>query len=308
MKDQSSLLRKSLRANAVFSAACAAALIISSDAIATLIGLGSETLYLALGVGLALFAARLLYLAGSKSISTINALIASVSDVIWVIGTVIILTVYQAKLTDTGILIILGVAVCVAVFGALQAIGILHLFQSESKPGQYKICLKIEADAKYTDLWAIVGDLAGITRYVKGLKSSEVSEGHPNKIGATRRCQDTSGKQWREVCTTRTEGEHLELKFLCEDEGFPFPMAEMLGSWSLTPTGADSTSIDIVWEMKPKSQLLMVLFLPLMASKIVSDFPDVIAKMEADAQRLSAGLPLETIPSISNRQLISGFC
>jgi len=308
MKDQSSLLRNSLRANAVFSAACAAALISSNDAIATLIGLGSEAFYFSLGVGLALFAARLLYLAGAKSISTINALIASVSDGIWVIGTVVILAVYQGKLTDSGILIIQGVAICVAVFGVLQAIGILRLFQSESKPGQYRICLKIETEAKYTDLWAIVGDLAGIARYVKGLQSSEICDGHASKVGATRRCQDTSGKQWREVCTTRTEGKYLEMKFLCEDKGFPFPMTEMLGSWSLTPTGPDKTAIDIVWEMKPKSQLLMILFLPMMASKIASDFPDVVARMETDAQRLSAGLPLEAEASNSNRQLISGFC
>lgn len=308
MKDQSSLLRTSLRANAIFSVICAAVLITNSDAIASLIGLGSKAFYLTLGVGLALFATRLFYLAGAKSISAINALVASISDGIWVLGSLLVIAVYHGELSDKGLVIILGVAVCVAAFGILQARGILNLFQSASEPGLYRICLRIRAEAKYTNLWDIVSNLAGIARYVKGLESSEVSDGNANKVGAIRRCRDTSGKQWREVCTTRTEGESLELKFLCEDKGFPFPMTEMLGSWHLRPMGENETSIDIIWEMKPKSQLLMVLFLPIMASKIASDFPDVVAKMEADAQRLGAGLPLEAKPSVSNRQLISGFC
>jgi len=308
MKDQSSLLRTSLRANAIFSATCAVALVTNSEAIATLIGLGSKAFYFAIGLGLALFAGRLFYLARAKSISAMNALVASVSDGIWVLGTMLVIAVYHAELSDKGVLIILGVAVCVAVFGFLQARGILNLFQSTSEPGQYRICLKIETEANSTDLWSIVSNLAGIERYVKGLESSELSKGHADKVGAIRSCRDTSGKQWREVCTTRTEGKYLELKFFCEDEGFPFPMTEMLGSWALTPKGINRTSLDIVWEMKPRSQGLMVLLLPLMASKIAADFPDVVAKMEADAQCLAAGLPLAAKPTITSRQLISGFC
>jgi hypothetical protein len=301
-------LRYALRGNAIFSVICAITLIVECQMIARLIGIGHADLYLALGIGLGLFAARLVCLSLGSAISTLQALIVSISDALWVVGSIAILMVFSADLTMTGIFIIAAIAICVAVFGALQARGIQRIYQQDGNPDQYCLCLRVETDAEPGYLWRIVGDLAGIKRYADTLQRADVVAGKPNSVGAIRRCQDTNGKQWREVCTQRIENQLLELRFVCEDEGFPFPMKAMQGSWTLTAKPKSGTTIDINWAMTPKSPSLMFIFLPLMATKIAKEFPLIIAKMEADAQRLKEGRPLEEWATQSPRTLAAGFC
>ena len=119
------LLRFSLRANATFSAFCAAACIVAAGPLAAAFGVPGAAWLMALGVGLLLFAAGVLSLSLASTIPTGVAWGVVAADALWVIGTVPLLGL--VPLTHAGFWVALGVADMVLVFAVLQSLGILRL-------------------------------------------------------------------------------------------------------------------------------------------------------------------------------------
>lgn len=121
-RDHLSLLRLALRTNAAFSALSAVALLLASARLAELLGAPRTTLLITGGV-LLLFAADLLVTASRDRISTSKALYFVVLDLLWVVGSAILLML-PSPLTATGKVTVLVVAIVVAAFAAAQAHGV----------------------------------------------------------------------------------------------------------------------------------------------------------------------------------------
>lgn len=117
----SPLLRRTLRANAAFSAGCGALLLLLAAPMAPLFGLPSGAVLQAVGIGLLPFAAVLAWSAGRAAVPRRWVLAFTAADVSWVIGSGILLLLAWNALSVTGRALIIAVALVVEAFATLQA-------------------------------------------------------------------------------------------------------------------------------------------------------------------------------------------
>lgn len=117
------LLRSSLIANGLFSGSCGLALLIFTERIGQMLGQVSSLLLWVIGCGLLIFASDIFYrLKRGLSVGRVWYFIAN--DVLWVVGSVVILLVRPQVLGVNGLWMIAAVALIVAAFGSLQFVGL----------------------------------------------------------------------------------------------------------------------------------------------------------------------------------------
>lgn len=130
MKQASSqLLKSALLINAGFSILCGLVCLLIADSLAQIMGIAPWMLYV-LGIGLLLFAADAAYTATRSPINLLFAKLITGADVLWVLGSVVILIFFPGSLTFNGQLILELVAIAVAVIATVQAVGIKQLSPS----------------------------------------------------------------------------------------------------------------------------------------------------------------------------------
>lgn len=122
-----SLLRTSLRGNAVFSAASGITLAASSYAIAPLLGVEPSWILLIIGLGLLPFAYDLFTNSVRQEVHTGRAKQAIAADVAWVVASVVILTTDPVGFTTVGFITVALVAAVVADFAFLQWLGLRRI-------------------------------------------------------------------------------------------------------------------------------------------------------------------------------------
>jgi hypothetical protein len=124
---EASLLRRTLRANAIFSTISGMVCIGGSGPLAAFLGLGSQVPMIVLGAGLLLFAVGVFMAAAQVPLDRRKARIIILMDAAWVIGSILVVVDDPFALTVAGKWAVLGVADIVGVFAALQYIGLRRL-------------------------------------------------------------------------------------------------------------------------------------------------------------------------------------
>lgn len=122
------LLRLTLRANATFSTMCAVTALIGAGRLASALGIPDPAFLPVLAVNLLVFAGFLVWLSVREVISPALGWAVVVADVLWVLGTVPIVS--GEILSATGDAVAIGVAAFVALWAALQALGIRKMTAS----------------------------------------------------------------------------------------------------------------------------------------------------------------------------------
>lgn len=278
-------LRIALAANAAFSLSCAMVLLARPELVASWLGIEATLLLRAIGVGLTAFAADLLHQATRPRLLTWRALYASFADLLWVMGTLLVLLAFPNLLSATGIALLLAVAAVVLVFGAWQLWGIGRAHRG-TQGSSYRHCVSVGVDVPAQAMWNVISRLGEIQRYMPSLRSSEILEDRPPGVGAVRVCEDHAGKRWGEECTRFEPGRGFDVRFVAEDPDFPFPATSMLGGWEVLPRG-EGAEVRVWWELEPKPWLLAPVMLPLLAFGVDRDFPEIIRRMAATASTAS---------------------
>ena len=118
------LLRRTLQANGIFSTVSGLLFTFAAGSVATFLGNIPAWIIMATGIILLAFAADLFYLSLQREINRtfVTAIIAS--DIIWVVGSAILLFTNWVTLTTPGFWAVAIVADIVAVFAALQWYGL----------------------------------------------------------------------------------------------------------------------------------------------------------------------------------------
>jgi hypothetical protein len=118
------LLPRALLLNSVFSAVCAAFLVLAPEMIGALLGLAWPGLYQAIGFMLALFAVVTFWQARRSRVSKPLAKLISLADFGWVLGSIILLVGWSSQFSFSGVVIIIVVAAMVGIFACLQISGL----------------------------------------------------------------------------------------------------------------------------------------------------------------------------------------
>jgi hypothetical protein len=115
-----SLLRRTLRANGLFSGVSGLAFITASRPIALFLGLDGPFVLIVIGIGLLLYALALWFNAGHRPIDHSFVWVAIIADAAWVVGSLIILLTDWFPLTPAGWWAVAIVADLVAIFAVVQ--------------------------------------------------------------------------------------------------------------------------------------------------------------------------------------------
>ena len=126
-----SFLRKSLLANAVFTTVSGLALVFASGPLATVIGAVGATEFIVTGVILLLYAVDLVRTAFGASLPRGRIYYFITLDVLWVIGSAVVLWGLSVPFTAAGRWIIVLIADAVGLFAGLQYIGLRRLPKRE---------------------------------------------------------------------------------------------------------------------------------------------------------------------------------
>jgi hypothetical protein len=280
-------LRLALAANAGFSAACGTALLFAGGDIAAALGALAAPLTTAIGAALVLFAAGVALVAVRPRVGW--ALVVSILDVLWVTAT-LPLTLVPGLWSAWGIVAVVAVAAVVAAFAAAQLTAVrAAMREPDGGPGCYRHCIRVATPAPADALWPVVADLGGIARYSPGLARADLRDATVAGVGAVRDCQANNGSHWSEEVTRfEPAARELDLRFLTEAPGFPFPVSAMTGGWRVMPEGGGS-AVEVWWSFEPRHRLGWLL-LGLMTIPLDRAAGRTVARMA----RAALGQPLDT--------------
>jgi len=120
----SSLLRRALQGNAVFSGLSGALFVVAATPLASFLGIDTPLVLMVLGVTLLLYAVALFRQAAQESINRQFTIAAILLDVAWVAGSIVLLLTGWVPFTTGGKWAVAIIADIVAVFAALQYFGL----------------------------------------------------------------------------------------------------------------------------------------------------------------------------------------
>ena len=121
---QTAFLKKVLFSNAIFSSACALVLVAAPGKLAPLFGSIPNWIFIALGIGLLIFAIDVWWIAGKLPRSLARAKFIFYADVGWVLATPLVLITAGGALSFWGIVLLADIAIVVALLAMLEWIGI----------------------------------------------------------------------------------------------------------------------------------------------------------------------------------------
>jgi hypothetical protein len=122
--ENSSLLRRALIGNGLFSITSGLIAVVLAAQVADLIGV-NQIVMLAVGIGVVGFGIAILISARRHPINLVEARLTVVADVSWVIAAAVIIVI-PSLLTTEGNLLLGAISVVVGLFAILQTVGIRH--------------------------------------------------------------------------------------------------------------------------------------------------------------------------------------
>ena len=128
MSDKQKLLRMALQGNALFSVVSGMIILAMNRTLVGFLGLPSNASLTALGIGLIAYAGWLLWNARREKIKIADAWIAVVLDMVWVLGSYVLL--FAVRFSTGGKWAVALVAEVVFLFGVMQWLGLRKIGRS----------------------------------------------------------------------------------------------------------------------------------------------------------------------------------
>ena len=194
--------RTSLKMNSVFSMLTAVPLLVAAGMLAPLLfadpvdwaAIGLR----ALGIGLLGFAGLVYVLSSYKLISRAMVNEIVVLDILWVVGSVVLLAAFGQVLTASGALIVAAVAVVVAFFAISQFAAAMRIekpvprAEVRTRGGKLHASVKRTVRAPRATVWKVMTDHPGYAGVASNLSKVEVLSG--DGLGMRRRCYGPKGE------------------------------------------------------------------------------------------------------------------
>lgn len=126
--DKQKLLRRALQGNALFSVISGALILAINRTLVEFLGLPSSASLTPLGIGLLVYAGWLLWNARREKIRIVDAWIAVILDMVWVVGSYALL--FAVKFSGGGKWAVVLVAELVFLFAVMQWLGLRRVSRS----------------------------------------------------------------------------------------------------------------------------------------------------------------------------------
>lgn len=294
-QDRSKPLALALGTNAAFSGLTALPLLGVPDTLTYLMGDVPSWVLRLIGLGLVGFIGLLLVAVRRARLPEPRAdfaLLAVALDLGWVVGAAALTPTAWTQFEPLGAGLFWGVGAVVLAIATAQWFGIDRLYAEPNRHlgTSHRVAFSSVLDVTPSALWPVLADLETIDQHLTSLADARL-EGQPG-VGAVRTCTNRKGQSWSEEVTGWEPGRSIDLRFLSDRPGFPFPMDPMRGGWTLE-AAATGTRLTIWWTFTPRPRALAPLLVTLLTIKAR---PDMMATMTSMAQAARAPQrPIEAI-------------
>ncbi len=248
------ILKISLLSNALFSALSGLLLILFYQSFAHWFGVENHTTFWVLGLGLLVFAFTVFKEVKKPEAFKVFSII--IQDLIWVIASLVLLSIKPFGISILGNQLIAAVAFVVLLFGVGQTIGLAQVDEHKQK-GLKRMVFERVVKANKENTWKVVSDVANYHVVAPNIDSVEIISGEEE--GLVRKCTHKADS-WTEVATLWEEGETYSFKVNTEAEDYPYPLKYLTGNWLVEPVDNDNTKIRMTFEFiyKKKIQNLLI--------------------------------------------------
>ncbi|MCH2226038.1 MAG: SRPBCC family protein [Crocinitomicaceae bacterium] len=256
-----STLQLALLGNGIFSLSSAILIIIFKNKVANWFGLEKSIAFLIIGLCLFYFSYSIFKELKNPNPEAVFYII--VQDLIWVVASVLILTIKPFGISALGNQIIAGVAFVVLFFGIGQSVGLAQTDNVDDK-GMKRLNFERVVNATKVETWKAISDVSNYHKVAPNIDDVEIISGEGE--GMVRSCSHKSDS-WTEVCTQWTEEEQYSFRVNTEAEDYPYPLKYLKGTWKVEEISKDSTKIIMEFEFAYKRKIYNLLIHPFMKSK-----------------------------------------
>jgi hypothetical protein len=126
-QDKAGLLRTTLKFNSVFSTVSGAVFVVGAGALASFMGVEQPILLAALGIGVLIFAFIVYRIASETLLDAKKGMVILILDIVWVVGSALLLFADPLTLTNEGKWLVLIVADIVGIFAIAEYFGLRRM-------------------------------------------------------------------------------------------------------------------------------------------------------------------------------------
>ncbi|GGD04016.1 type II toxin-antitoxin system RatA family toxin [Hyunsoonleella pacifica] len=254
-------LQKYLTANAAFSSLNGLLAIAFKQKLETIFDVEPSNFFMVLGVLLLYFAITLTV--EIKKQRALAVLWIIIQDMLWVIGSVILLVWNPFDISTTGNLIIGIVAFIVLQLGIGQAKGLARIDEG-SKKGLKQFRFKRKVKGSKAKVWQIISDVANYHEVAPNIDESAIISGE--KKGLVRSC--THGNDsWTETCSLWEEEKQYAFVVNTNAPDYPYPLKSLKGTWIVNEISNNRNEIIMIFDFEYRKPIQNILVHPLMKYK-----------------------------------------
>jgi ribosome-associated toxin RatA of RatAB toxin-antitoxin module len=254
-------LQKYLTGNAIFSALNGILLLIFQEKVEHIFKVEPSNFFFVLGLLLLFFSLTIVI--EIKRQRALPVLWIIIQDMLWVIGSIVLLVWNPFNVSVEGNIIIILVALVVFVFGLGQASGLARI-DEENKKGQKSFKFKRKVKGTKQKVWEVISDVANYHEVAPNIDDSKVISGE--KKGMVRTC--SHGKDsWSETCTLWEEERQYSFVVDTHAPDYPYPLKTLKGTWIVDEISNNENEITMIFEFEYKKPIQNILVHPLMKYK-----------------------------------------
>jgi len=254
-------LQKYLTTNAIFSTFTGIVAIAFQENIAQLFNVEPSNFFFILGILLILFALTIVI--EIKKQRAIPVLWITTQDMLWVIGSVILIVWNPFGISTVGNIIVGAVAIIVLTCGLGQAKGLARIDEGKEK-GKKVLQFKRKVKGTKSKVWDVISDVANYHEVAPNIDGSKVISGE--KKGLVREC--SHGKDnWTETCTLWEEERQYSFMVNTKPPDYPYPLKSLKGTWIVDEISPNESMITMVFEFEYKKAIQNTLVHPFMKYK-----------------------------------------
>ncbi|MEK6154697.1 SRPBCC family protein [Flavobacteriaceae bacterium 3-367] len=276
-------LQNTLLANAIFSGMSGIGLLLFHKEIADIFSVNSSTTFWIVGIALIYFASTITYEIFKQRPITILFII--IQDILWVIGSIILLVSQPFGISITGNYIIAAIALIVF-FMAIAQSKALSKVDTIDADGKKRLRFKTIFNANGTKVWKVISDVGNVYKVAPNIDDSSIVSG--NGEGMIRSC--SHGKDsWTETCSLWKEEEAISFVVHTDKPDYPYPLSFLQGAWYIKEIDSNNTEVEMIFDLKFKNKLQNLFVYPLMKFKFGKSFNVLLDNWKAIIEEHSNG-------------------
>ncbi len=264
-------LQRSLLFNAIFSGISGILLILFAPHIAKAFGVSDTRVFQFTGVALVIFTILIGY--QIKWQNPLGVLFIISQDILWVVGSILLLLFQPFSITATGNGILTFVAAVVLWMAFNQAKAMARI-DEHSKKGFKQLAFQRTIPATTKVVWPVISDVAHYHEVAPNIDDVTIISGE--KEGMVRSCSHGK-KQWTETCTLWEKEKAYAFIVNTNAPDYPYPFKYLKGRWEVEALKEERTKILLTFDVqyrRPFQNWLLHPFLKRRFSKIVEALLD----------------------------------